>query len=86
MDLMNATIGNLATGQVRHPRPPTGQALLIDHRVLAHCIRSLLRPACRRIDTNVPAGRSMLGLPATVTVPGLMFVEEPFAGRARPPD
>jgi hypothetical protein len=43
-----------------------------DYNQIAHFGRSyFLRPACFRTLFSVPGGTSMLGFPATVTVPDL---------------
>src|SRR2546422_3010020 len=53
---------------------PTRLASLNDHHVAHHRHPhfSFLRPACFSMAFNVPGGTSRLGLPATVTVPGLL--------------
>src|SRR3990170_2899207 len=55
-------------------RSPTGLSPLDDHHVTRHChpYFSFERPACFSMAFNVPGGTSRLGLPATVTVPGLL--------------
>src|SRR5437667_3564068 len=60
-----------------HNPPSQGHALptrLAHHHVTHHRHPhfSFLRPACLSMAFNVPGGTSRLGLPATVTVPGLL--------------
>src|SRR5437660_2730817 len=60
--------------QVRDVGTPTRFASLNDHHVTHHRHPhfSFLRPACLSMAFNVPGGTSRLGLPTTVTVPGLL--------------
>src|SRR5437016_3715860 len=60
--------------QVRDVGTPTRFASLDDHHVShdRHPHFSFLRPACLSMAFNVPGGTSRLGLPATVTTPGLL--------------
>jgi len=57
--------------KVWDPGAPARVALLEDHRVIAYRSRPF-RPALLRIALSVPRGTSVLGLPATVTVPGFV--------------
>jgi len=63
-----------ASRQIRGMCSPAGVAPLDYHHVAhhRHAYFSLLRPACFSIAFKVPGGTSKLGLPATVTVPGLL--------------
>src|SRR5690606_34932600 len=56
-----------AAWQVRHVGPKTGRPSLDDDGV----VHGYFRPACLRMLSRVPGGRSRPGLPATVTLPGL---------------
>src|SRR5262245_56945246 len=62
-----------ASRQIRGVGSPARLAALDDHHVAHHRHHdlSLLRPACFSMAFKVPGGTSKLGLPATVTVPGL---------------
>ena len=56
-----------APGQIGNIRTEACLALLDDNHVFSV---HRFSPACLRMLFNVPGGRSMLSLPATVTVPG----------------
>jgi len=62
-----------ASGQIRHVGAPARIPALNNHHVPRHSSAPLLfSPACFRIELKVPGGMSRLGLPPTVTVPGLL--------------
>jgi hypothetical protein len=44
---------------------------LFDDNQVLHARPQFFKPACFRMLLKVPGGTSMLGLPATVTVPAL---------------
>src|SRR5262249_61017757 len=69
---------------------PTRFTVLDHHHIPhhRHLYFSLLRPACFSMAFKVPGGISRLGLPATVTVPGLvpcLYWRGVPRGRAHPP-
>jgi len=59
-----------ATWQIRYVRAKTVFTLFYNHKICHWGCRPF-NPACLRMLFTVPAGTSRLGLPATVTVPGL---------------
>jgi hypothetical protein len=61
---------NCATWQIRYVRAKTVFALFDNHKI-CHWGCGPFNPACLRMLFSVPGGTSRLGLPATVTVPGL---------------
>jgi len=62
--------GRDATRKIGHIRTKAAGALFDDYQVL-HVRPHFFKPACFRMLLKVPGGTSTLGLPATVTVPGL---------------
>lgn len=70
-DLFAAFSRGNAAGKIRDISPKARWAFLYDDHV-AHNTTYFFRPACFRALLSVPCGTSMLGLPETVTVPGLV--------------
>src|ERR1700733_403006 len=59
------------SGQVGRPSAVSAVAgALDDYCIASHCVLRVI-PACLRMLRSVPAGKTLLGLPATVTRPGL---------------
>ena len=73
-DLFDAFPDHPKPRQLRSVGTVAGLAALDDDRVPAHF--GPFNQACRRMLASVSGGRSALGLPATVTVPGLIGVTE----------
>ena len=71
LDLFKAAAGNSKARQLGSIGTEAAPTLLDDDRVPDHFIGPFNR-ACRRMLISVPGGTSVLGFPATVTVPGLM--------------
>lgn len=59
------------TGKIGYVCAETRRAALNDDKIL-HGKPHFFKPACFRMLASVPGGTSTLGLPATVTVPGLL--------------
>ena len=58
-----------APGQIRHVRAIRSQSLFNDNEISHGSHFSFFKPACFKALFSVPGGISMLGFPATVTVP-----------------
>ncbi|MDB5987773.1 MAG: hypothetical protein JWR16_2826 [Nevskia sp.] len=69
-DLLAAFACDDAPRKIRHVGSETDWAFLYDDHV-AHMSTYFLKPACFNALLSVPGGTSTLGLPETVTVPGL---------------
>ena len=67
---ISAACDSNAARQVGHICTEARRTLLNDDKIL-HWTPHFLRLACFKMLLNVPGGTSMLGFPATVTVPSL---------------
>lgn len=70
-DLFAALSRSYAPRDIRHISPEAGRAFLYNDHV-AHGITYFFKPACFNALLSVLGGMSTLGLPETVTVPGLV--------------
>ena len=61
-----------ASGQIRHVRGVVPASIFYHYRVAHERVSYFFSPDCLRILFNVPGAKSSLGLPATVTRPGLL--------------
>ena len=69
-DFFSGIGGRDTARQIGHVCAKTAVSLFDDNQVL-HARPQFFKPACFRMLLKVQGGTSMLGLPATVTVPAL---------------